>query len=60
MSIFPKRQDGFYDENGVWQRTKFCFVQCPADKCTCHPPFEPNPKWHHGAEQLDKKDEPND
>jgi len=29
--------DGYYDENGHWQRTKLCFVDCGAN-CTCKPP----------------------
>lgn len=28
--------DGYYDDSGNWQRTKFCFVQC--QHCTCGPP----------------------
>lgn len=39
MSITPKQPDGYYDENGVWQRTKFCFVDC-GERCTCKPPRE--------------------
>lgn len=33
MWHFP---DGYYDDNGEWQRTKFCFVAC--QHCTCMPP----------------------
>lgn len=29
---------GHYDDNGEWQRTKFCFVDC-GDQCDCVPPF---------------------
>lgn len=29
--------DGYYDENGRWQRTKLCNVQC--QNCTCNPPM---------------------
>lgn len=36
MSLFTSR-DGYYDEEGWWQRTKFCFVSCGA-RCTCMPP----------------------
>lgn len=32
-----KMGDGYYDENNVWQRTKYCIVDC-GDKCTCKPP----------------------
>lgn len=37
MSLIGKR-DGYYDERGIWQRTKFCFVDC-GERCTCKPPF---------------------
>jgi len=33
---FGYRLDGYYDENGRWQRTKFCFVYC-GERCTCMP-----------------------
>lgn len=39
MSLLPPRRDGYCDKNGVWQRTKFCFVDC-GDRCTCREPFE--------------------
>lgn len=29
--------NGYYDENGNWQRTKFCFVSC-GQRCDCLPP----------------------
>ncbi len=29
--------NGYYDDTGHWQRTKFCFVSCGA-RCTCGPP----------------------
>lgn len=28
--------NGYYDETGHWQRTKFCFVACT--HCDCGPP----------------------
>jgi len=28
--------DGYYDDEGNWQRTKFCFMAC--EHCTCQPP----------------------
>jgi hypothetical protein len=37
MSLMPRSPDGYYDEGGRWQRTKFCFVYCGA-ACTCQPP----------------------
>lgn len=38
MSLMPTIPDGYYDDNGEWQRTKFCHVSCGAE-CTCMPPF---------------------
>jgi hypothetical protein len=35
---FGRSADGYYDETGHWQRTKFCFVSC-GDRCTCRPPM---------------------
>ncbi len=29
--------DGHYDDEGMWQRAKFCFIDCGAS-CTCKPP----------------------
>ena len=37
MSQYDRR-DGFYDDRGHWQRTKFCFVYC-GERCTCGPPM---------------------
>lgn len=43
MSIISKNdlimRDGYYNENNVWVRTKYCFVDC-GDRCTCKPPNE--------------------
>lgn len=36
--MMPRQRDGFYDDQGNWQRTKFCFVDC-GDRCTCKPPL---------------------
>jgi len=36
MSLFESL-NGHYDEDGVWQRFKFCFVSC-GDRCDCMPP----------------------
>lgn len=30
--------NGYYDDTGHWQRTKFCFVSC-GDRCTCSAPM---------------------
>ena len=40
MSMRPltDRHDGYYDNHGQWQRSKFCFVACGAS-CTCGPPM---------------------
>lgn len=38
MSICTPRRDGYYDEQGNWQRTKFCFRYC-GPSCTCGPPL---------------------
>lgn len=38
MSLLPRSRDGYYDDAGHWQRTKFCFVDC-GDRCTCKPPL---------------------
>lgn len=38
MSLMPHFPDGYYDDNGDWQRSKFCFVSCGV-ACTCMPPF---------------------
>lgn len=37
MDIFPQLGDGYYDDEGNWQRMKFCFVSC-GHRCTCGPP----------------------
>jgi hypothetical protein len=37
MCLMPRSADGYYDDNGEWQRTKYCFVSCGA-QCTCGPP----------------------
>jgi hypothetical protein len=34
--IGPSFLNGAYDEEGHWQRTKFCFMACP--NCDCGPP----------------------
>ena len=38
MSIIGTLSDGYYDDEGMWQRTKFCFVYC-RERCTCQPPM---------------------
>jgi hypothetical protein len=37
MHLFPQLGDGYYDDTGNWQRTKFCFVDC-GTRCTCRAP----------------------
>ncbi len=60
MSLFDHR-DGYYDEHGTWQRTKFCFVDC-GDRCTCKPPNghyqkpgtkKPTPAHYENADHID-------
>jgi len=34
---FPMHRNGHYDDDGIWQRTKFCFVYC-GERCDCGPP----------------------
>lgn len=50
MSMRPigEHRDGYYDDSGHWQRTKFCFVAC-ATGCTCGPPMG---RWY--AAEHDK------
>ena len=36
MSLFHYA-DGYYDETGSWQVTKYCFAYCE-ERCTCEPP----------------------
>lgn len=38
MSLMPRTPDGYYDDTGHWQRTKFCFMDC-GERCTCKPPL---------------------
>jgi hypothetical protein len=40
MTYLPHtpRHDGYYDDRGRWQRTKFCFMDC-GKNCTCGPPL---------------------
>ena len=50
MTFAPKYPDGYHDENGVWHRTKLCFVDC-GDRCTCREPM----KMHIDKEWLKNK-----
>jgi hypothetical protein len=36
MSLDTFGLNGYYDDNGNWQRTKFCFMAC--QRCDCQPP----------------------
>ena len=38
MTFAPRYPDGYYDDDGLWQRTKFCFVDC-GENCTCKEPM---------------------
>lgn len=46
---FGRMPDGYYDDKGEWQRTKFCFVYCQ-ERCTCGPPM-----GAHYSEAHDKR-----
>lgn len=35
--MYDHGRDGYYDENGYWKRTKYCFMSC-GHRCTCSPP----------------------
>ena len=37
MTLFDTR-NGYYDHDGQWQRTKYCFTDC-GSRCDCGPPF---------------------
>jgi hypothetical protein len=45
MSFFP---NGYYDDNGNWRRSKFCFAYC-GDACDCGPP---DGQWHIDPEKM--------
>lgn len=39
MSLLPSvGRNGYYDDRGLWNRTKFCFIACCGDLCDCGPP----------------------
>jgi hypothetical protein len=48
--------NGHYDENGRWQRTKFCLMSC-GSACDCGPPHG---IWYNPKYDLNKKDEQKD
>lgn len=54
MSLLPQLQNGYYDDTGNWQRTKFCFVQC--QHCTCGPPGGLYYNTAHDKRLKEKKD----
>jgi hypothetical protein len=58
MSIGQISLNGYYDETGHWQRTKFCFVSC-GDHCDCGPPMGMyyNPAYDRNKEQEVKQDD---
>jgi hypothetical protein len=47
--------NGYYDETGNWQRTKFCFMDC-GHNCNCRPPGMLYYSAAHDK-RLQKKDE---
>jgi len=48
MTFAPNPFNGYYDENGTWQRVKYCFVYCGPDWCDCGPP--------NGIYQIEKEE----
>lgn len=38
MNPHTKFRSGYYDDEGRWQRTKYCFMYC-GERCDCGPPF---------------------
>lgn len=43
--------NGYYDDTGHWQRTKFCFMYCGDGRCDCGPP---NGEWYSPAQDKRK------
>lgn len=43
---------GYYNEQGNWVRTKFCFMSC-GESCDCMPP---GGIWHIGTENMYEED----
>lgn len=46
--------NGYYDERGHWQRTKFCFMSC-GHRCDCGPP---GGLWYSAAHDKSKHPQP--
>ena len=40
---------GYFDNDGKWVQTKFCFVSC-GEECDCQPPFHLLPPSIYGLE----------
>ncbi len=38
MHLYSTFRNGYYDDSGIWRRTKFCFRSC-GDRCDCGPPY---------------------
>lgn len=51
MTKSPIHLNGYYDDNGNWQKTKYCFQACT--HCNCRPPGN---LWYNKA--YDKRLEP--
>lgn len=45
MTLCEGFRNGYYDDKGDWQRTKFCFTDCGAN-CNCGPPLG---QWYSAA-----------
>lgn len=48
-------RDGYYDDNGHWQRLKRCFMSC-GDRCTCMPPNGRYYSEEHDINKIKKKE----
>ena len=55
MTFAPRYPDGYYDDDGSWQRTKFCFVDC-GENCTCREPRLGNPKLRGSSDEWTELD----
>lgn len=53
MSPLPSvYRNGYYDDRGFWNRTKFCFMDC-RERCDCGPPGN---RYYDPAHDKTKKE----
>jgi hypothetical protein len=50
----PNHSGGYYDDEGNWQRRKYCFRDC-GERCTCKPP---NGRYYSEAHDKRKNPDP--